>query len=87
MVDFADQVIGELSFGQRQKGPFQPVPVLQAFSVYYTHNGIQSPPPFSNPGEDHYPIGALALAATAVSVLIVSHHSSLTCHPRLSEDT
>ena len=42
------------------------MPVLQAFSVYFSSSGIQSPFPSSDPGIGLRPIGALALAATAV---------------------
>lgn len=48
---------------QKRRGPFQSIPVLRAFSVYYTSHGIQAQLPSEDPGR---PIGALALAATAV---------------------
>ena len=41
--------------------------MLCAFSVYYTAYGIQVTIPSANPGDGFRPIGALALAATAVS--------------------
>ena len=43
--------------------------MLRAFSVYFTSHGIQATIPSADPGEDLRPIGALALAATAVSQL------------------
>ena len=42
------------------------MPVLQVFSIYYTCHGIQTQIPYADPGEGLRPIGALALAATAV---------------------
>ena len=42
------------------------MPVLRAFSIYLTCHGIQAEIPSSDPGEGFRPIGALALAATAV---------------------
>ena len=41
--------------------------MLRAFSVYYTAYGIQATIPSADPGDGLHPIGALALAATAVS--------------------
>ena len=41
--------------------------MLRAFLVYFTAHGIQTPIPSVDPGDDLRPIGALALAATAVS--------------------
>lgn len=41
--------------------------MLRAFSIYFTSHGIQAEPPTSDPGKGYRPIGALALAATAVS--------------------
>lgn len=49
---------------QKRRGPFQSIPVLRAFSTYFTSYGIQMRLPSEDPGR---PIGALALAATAVS--------------------
>ena len=45
-------------------GPFQSVPVLRAFSTYFASYGIRMQLPSQDPGR---PIGALALAAAAVS--------------------
>lgn len=55
---------------QKRRGPFQSVPVLRAFSIYYTAYGIQAPIPSTDPGDGLRPIGALALAATVVSETI-----------------
>ena len=52
---------------QKWRGPFQSEPVLRAFSIYFTSYGIQAPIPSTDPGNGLRPIGALALAATAVS--------------------
>jgi hypothetical protein len=52
---------------QKRRGPFQSEPVLRAFSIYFTLYGIQAPIPSTDPGNGLRPIGALALAATAVS--------------------
>ena len=60
------------NFQQKRRGPFQSVPVLRAFSIYFTAYGIQSPIPSTDPGEGLRPIGALALAATAVSETILT---------------
>lgn len=49
---------------QKRRGPFQSVPVLRAFSTYFTSYGIHMQLPSEDPGR---PIGALALAAAAVS--------------------
>ena len=43
------------------------MPVHRAFAVYFTVHGVQTPIPFVDPGPELRPIGALALAATAVS--------------------
>ena len=43
------------------------MPVLRAFSIYFTSYGIQAPIPSTDPGDGRRLIGALALAATAVS--------------------
>ena len=59
------------SFCQKQRGPFQSEPVLCAFSVYFTSLGIQASIPTADPGEGLRPIGALALAAMAVSENII----------------
>lgn len=61
---------------QKRRGPFQSEPVLRAFSVYFTSHGIQSDIPTTDPGEGLRPIGALALAATAVieNILYVTGH-------------
>jgi hypothetical protein len=59
------QALPELA--QKRRGPFQSEPVLRAFSVYFTSYGIQAPIPSTDPGDGLRPIGALALAATAVS--------------------
>ena len=51
---------------QKRRGPFQSEPVLRAFSIYFTAYGIQTEIPSDDPGIGVRPIGALALAATAV---------------------
>lgn len=43
------------------------MPVLRAFAVYFTAHGIWKSVPSTDPGDGLRPIGALALAATAVS--------------------
>lgn len=53
-------------YDQKRRGPFQSEPVLRAFSVYFTAHGIQAEIPSDDPGDGIRPIGALALAATAV---------------------
>jgi len=45
--------------------------MLQAFSIYFTAHGIQTPIPSTDPGEGLHPIGALALTATAMSQIIL----------------
>lgn len=42
------------------------MPVLRAFAIYFTCHGVQTEIPSADPGEGFRPIGALALAATAV---------------------
>lgn len=54
-------------FVQKWHGPFQSEPVLRAFTIYFTSHGIQAEVPANDPGKGCRPIGALALAATAVS--------------------
>lgn len=54
------------------------IPVLRAFSVYFTAYGIQATVPSTDPGEGFRPIGALALAATAVSEILSYDPSMLT---------
>ena len=49
------------------------MPVLQAFSIYYTCHGIQTQIPYADPGEGLCPISALALAATAVECRYYMH--------------
>jgi len=53
---------------QKRRGPFQSEPVLRAFSIYFTAYGIQTKIPSDDPGIGVRPIGALALAATAVRI-------------------
>lgn len=53
-------------YPQRRQGPFQSIPVLRAFSVYFSAHGIQMRFPLEDPGR---PIGALAIAAAAVRFL------------------
>ena len=56
---------------QKRRGPFQSIPVLCAFSIYFASYGIQTHPSSEDPGR---PIGALALAAAAVSQHIILLH-------------
>ena len=54
---------------QKRRGAFQSIPVLRAFSVFYTSYGISGQIPTGDPGVGNRPIGVLAIAAAAV------------CHP------
>ena len=51
---------------QKRCGAFQSIPVLRAFSVFYTSYGIPGQIPTGDPGIENRPVGALALAAAAV---------------------
>ena len=54
---------------QKRRGRFQSAPVLRAFSVYWSAHGIRQPITPSDPGKGNRPIGALAMAAAAVSLV------------------
>ena len=54
---------------QKRRGPFQSIPVLRAFSVYFTSFGIQTHCLSEDTGR---PVGALALAAAAISIVYFS---------------
>ena len=75
-------------FSQKRRGPFQSEPVLRAFAIYFTCHGIQASIPFADPGKELRPIGALALAATAVSktATFIAHHIA-NLYFRWNEDT
>ena len=62
---------------QKRRGRFQSVPVLRAFSVYFSAHGIRTPIPQSDPGAGFRPIGALAMAAAAVSEYSRYHDRSM----------
>ena len=57
---------------QKRRGRFQSIPVLRAFSVYWSAYGIRKPIAPSDPGVGNRPVGALAMAAAAVSPTQVS---------------
>ncbi|KAF9645831.1 hypothetical protein BDM02DRAFT_395302 [Thelephora ganbajun] len=59
-------------YDKKRRGPFQSIPVLCAFSMYFTSYGIQMRIPSEDPGR---PIGALALAAAAVERGYFLHRS------------
>jgi len=63
VLTFLGYQITETVVCQKRRGPFQSVPVLRAFLMYFTSHGIQMRLPSDDPGR---PIGALALAAAAV---------------------
>ena len=73
---YYDEVISRLSHVldtqpitfQKCHGPFQSIPILHAFSIYFTAYGIQMHPSFKD--AEHL-IGALTLAAAAVIQSIV----------------
>lgn len=62
---------------QKRHGRFQSFPVLKAFSVYWSTYGIRTAVVPSDPGEGNRPIGALAMAAAAVSLATSVHLSTL----------
>jgi len=62
----------ETYYDEKRRGPFQSVPVLRAFSIYFASYGIQMRHPSEDPGR---PVGALALAAAAVERGYFLHRS------------
>ena len=56
---------------QKRRGPFQSIPILRAFSIYFTAYGIQTHP---SSEDAERPIGALALAAAAVIQSILFYY-------------
>ena len=61
---------------QKRRGRFQSVPVLRALSTYFTTYGILTPIPEFDPGAGSRLIGALAMAAAAVSIVAPLYHST-----------
>lgn len=61
---------------QKRRGRFQSIPILRAFSVYWTAYGIHAPVPPSDPGAGNRPIGTLAMAAAAVSAALFGNPST-----------
>lgn len=72
---------------QKRRGRFQLVPILRAFSVYWTAYGIHTPISPLDPGPGNRPIGALAMAAVAVGpTFLCGPHTLILKHNRLNED-
>ena len=64
-------LVASLACSQKWHGQFQSVPVLRAFAVYWTAYGIRMPIVPSDPGQGSHPIGVLAMAAAAVSSIVI----------------
>ncbi|KAF9779590.1 hypothetical protein BJ322DRAFT_1113390 [Thelephora terrestris] len=62
----------ETYYDEKRRGPFQSIPVIRAFSVYYSSHGVHMRLPSNDPGR---PVGALALAAAAVQRAYSMHRT------------